>query len=291
MIDKLFVNIFESTSYLIHFLPNVVRDWVGWLIGCVVFMCNSRIRSNTRENFSIVLGLPKTDPRVTETAFKSVVEFFRQTLFLFSFYRRRTEDVVRSVEWVPRGVPEYIERSVNRGRGVILVTAHYGSWDSGGASVANIATTHVVQEVFNSSAVNEITKRLRLSKGMLTIPMTNVKRLMRVLRRGGVVAVLADRPVPGRGVDVEFFGCTTSIPAGTARLCYQLNVPIIAGVITRHRNGRSSILAGEPIEPDVELAMEEEIPRIAQAMMLDIEAGIRSCPEEWYMFRRMWPDR
>tara|TARA_B100001123_G_C15340746_1_gene1034770 strand:- start:758 stop:1282 length:525 start_codon:yes stop_codon:yes gene_type:complete len=174
---------------------------------------------------------------------------------------------------------------------VILVTAHYGSWDSGGAAAANIATTHVVQEVFNSSAVNEITSRLRLSKGMLTIPMTNVKRLMRVLRDGGVVAVLADRPVPGKGINVKFFGSTTSIPAGTARLCYQLNVPIVAGVITRHKNGRSFVLAGKPIEPNTELAMNEEVSRIAQAMMLDIEAGIRSCPHEWYMFRRMWPDR
>src|SRR5947207_1756855 len=59
--------------------------------------------------------------------------------------------------------------------------------------------------------------------GMEVIPLTGAEKppidlLLERLEKGYVVALLADRDLPGRGVEVDFFGGRVTMPPGPALL-------------------------------------------------------------------------
>ncbi len=106
---------------------------------------------------------------------------------------------------------------------MILALPHMGNWDHAGAW----ATTFVPQfttvaERLKPEKLFERWLRYRESIGMEVLPLTGGSGtfggLMRRLRAGGLVCLVAERDLTDSGVPVEFFGETTKLPAGPAAL-------------------------------------------------------------------------
>ena len=73
------------------------------------------------------------------------------------------------------------------------------------------------------------------------------QQLAAFLARNGVVALVADRDLTGRGVEVEMFGATRRVPAGPALLSISTGAPLVVVSVYETRDGWRCVMSA-PIE-------------------------------------------
>jgi KDO2-lipid IV(A) lauroyltransferase len=114
--------------------------------------------------------------------------------------------------------------------------------------------------------------------------------MLRSLNQNGVLSLLIDRPTPGKGVRVNFFGEEVEVPAGPARLALRTGATIVAAAFARVDPHRLAVttLCDFGIRTEASGDDERDIRDLTQAIMDSHERFIRQYPEQWYMFRSMW---
>jgi KDO2-lipid IV(A) lauroyltransferase len=184
-------------------------------------------------------------------------------------------------------------REIARARGAIIVPMHFGNWDAGAAAAATRGfELAVVADRFGDSRLDDLVFGARERLGMRIVPAGRPSpSLARTLKRGNLVALLVDRPVPGTGVAVRFFGEEVEVPRGPARLALRTGaalVPVAFPRLDKH-SLRVGVLAdfAVRVEQTGDGAVDEA--RLTAAVMASHERFIRCYPEQWYMFREMWP--
>ena len=109
------------------------------------------------------------------------------------------------------------------------------------------------------------------------------------LDRGAAVALVMDRNVRARGVDVEFFGERTSMPAGAAALGMRHGVPVFP-VAAYFKEGRGHRLVVEaPVPMPTSGTVEERIVEGTARIAVALEELIRRAPEQWHIVQPNWP--
>jgi KDO2-lipid IV(A) lauroyltransferase len=115
-------------------------------------------------------------------------------------------------------------------------------------------------------------------------------RMLRALRRRRMVGLVADVGIKNSGgVRVAFFGRDTYFPAGPARLSRLSGAPIVFGCAIRTKKGTYDIVIGAPILPRQSVDERADMESMTQQVVDQLESLIRRHPDQWYMFRDMWP--
>ena len=279
--------LFELGARLYRYIPRLIKISVARLAGRVVFLLNRRIRSNTIANMATVLALSPRDGRVKDLARRSVMEYSVYAAGVLDYYRTSPEAIIAETTYVDPN--KFLVRALDRGKGVIFATGHYGNWDIGGAKMASMVPLWIIQESFGDSRINEILRRIRESKNMKSVQIgESLLPLYRSVVRGDSVGLMIDRPTPGEGVEIEFFGRRTMVPDGVGRLAVRFGLPVIVGGVRRERNGWHTLITLGSVSADRVGSEEADAGRVTQAVFRHFEEIIRMAPEQWYMFRKMW---
>ncbi len=190
---------------------------------------------------------------------------------------------------------EAAQRSTRDG-GVILLTAHFGSWEAAGAALARAGIPlSVVHHGFENPFIGRMVTDWRRSSGMQTLELGSAGLgAVRALRHGRVVAMLFDQNA-GRseGRFVPFFGLEASTRAGPALLAMRFGVPVVPAFFFREGDGPRHVARFRPaleIEPggdDPERALYRNLCRMNQA----IEDAVREAPDQWTWIHKRWKTR
>jgi KDO2-lipid IV(A) lauroyltransferase len=113
--------------------------------------------------------------------------------------------------------------------------------------------------------------------------------MIRRLKAGGALALLADRDVTGKGVTVEFFGEETTVPAGPVALAELTNSVVLPVVAYFKDEGGYTIEVGDPIETPDTGTRSERVQIGSQRVADALEAQIRKRPSQWHLFQPNWP--
>lgn len=279
--------LFELASKIYGFIPRRLKVAVARLAGRIVFWLNSRVRENTIANMAIVLELSPGDSVVRDLARESVMQYAVYAANVLDYYQASHEAIAAETTYDDPN--KYLAQALARGKGVIFATGHFGNWDVAGAMMAAMMTLWVIQESFGDDRINEILRRIRESKNMKAVqidaPMLPV---LRGVLRGESVGVLIDRPTPGEGVEIEFFGRRTMVPDGVGRLAVRTGMPVVVGGAIRERDGTHTLVAVGGVNVDPTGPVEADVRQVTQAVFHLFEELIRRAPEQWYMFRNMW---
>lgn len=277
------------TRKLAQVAPARVCYFVACLASDVAWMVMPVQRENAIENMARVLGRDRTDPEVrkkTKAAFRYyglyVADFLRLPLFSAEELERR----LKFTGW------EHLDEALAAGKGVIFVTAHVGNWDVGAALFARRGyPVSAVAETFHPLKVNDLVQGHRLQHGMKVIPLENAARkVLGALRKNEILGLLIDRPSPEAGVRVNFFGGLTEVPAGPALLALKTGAKLLSGVIVRNPDHTYSGFLNAHFEVELTGDLSTDIRLLTQRIMDSMEAFIREYPEQWFIFRKMWPD-
>jgi KDO2-lipid IV(A) lauroyltransferase len=209
-----------------------------------------------------------------------VVDFFRQPRLL----QGELDQLIVSVSG-----EEYLQEAVASGRGGILMIAHMGPWEAGGAWIASrgyrltgVALTH------ESSYVEKFFITRRERSGYRTVPLGHAARdLLRALKRGELIVVAADRNFDEFGSRVDFFGRPAVMPDGHVRIALRTGVPIIPAFLVRTDDLRVRVI----LEPPISLQKGRDDTSSGLRRCLDLlEHYIRQRPEQWMAFSPIWLD-
>lgn len=242
------------------------------------------------ENLTHVLGDRPAARRAARFAFlnfsRYLVDFLRGPII-------RPEHVLSKVtydKW------DQIDAAFRQGNGVIFILMHFGNWDMGGAVLtARGYPLNVIADVWGNDRTNKIIVEAREVRGMKVIPSRNAATgIVRAMRRNEALAILIDLPMaPGEGgVDVKFFGAWTTVPAGPARIALRTGARVIPVALPRRSGTSDEIVAMADLDVRTVRSGDDErdVQALTQRIMNAHERFIRSYPDQWYMFRPMWPN-
>lgn len=206
------------------------------------------------------------------------------------FERMTAQDVRRRFQF--DGWP--LVDAARAGNGIVFVTLHFGNWDVAAAALAEHGLpVSVLAERFGNARLDRAVVQARERLGMQVVPADRMgPGILRALQRDDVVALLIDVPQPGGGVGVEvaFFGGTIVVPDGPARIALRAGAPIVAATAPRLGpwsdcyRGEVEVVAFTPSGD-----REQDARALTQATMHALEDMVRRAPEQWYIFRSLWP--
>jgi lauroyl/myristoyl acyltransferase len=211
----------------------------------------------------------------------------------FESYARYWMESLRLPEMDPADVDagfsieglEHIKAALDAGTGAILALPHVGGWEVGGSwFVRQGFPLTVVVEALKPPELFGWFADLRKSQGFTVIPLSRSAGLsvVRALRANQIVALVSDRDIAGGGVEVEFFGERTTLPAGPATLASRLKVPLLPTAVYFDGPGHHAV-----VRPPIPL--DGDVATITQILAHELEDLIRAAPEQWHLFQPNWP--
>jgi KDO2-lipid IV(A) lauroyltransferase len=275
---------------LIRLLPRRGAMALGAAVGsiaCVVFRHDRRV---ARANLDLVLA-------------DSVSPAEKRAMIRATF--RRLGRVIMGLFWAPRLTAAHCAALVEgdafwrtlrelqqRGKGAILVTAHYGDWEL--LCLATAAAGFpllMVAEAMTNPGLERIFSYHRTCTGNRTVPPRHaVLKLFRALRRGERVAMMAD--VNGRrgrgGVWVDFFGRQVFNGTAMAELARRTQSAIVFAAMVPLSGGRFRVECREPIEATPTDDAEADVRELTQRVV-DFHAELlRRDPRPWLWTYKRW---
>jgi phosphatidylinositol dimannoside acyltransferase len=271
-------------TFLMRFVPlRVAYSLAAWGTPLALQLFARGYLRRATDNMRQVLG-PHADPReasrLTRAAFANYARYMVDLVRLPHLGARDFLQTVRIEGW------EHIDTAYTYGKGVVFATGHIGNWDMAGAAfVARGHPVSVLVETLKPPRWNERVQRTRIAVGMKAIPVENgVRDMIATLRKCEGLAVLVDRPVLRDGVAVTFFGRSTRVPGGAATLALRTGSPVVPAALVR--NGAGYLVhVGAPIVGQ----QGDDASIVMQRVMSWLEGIIRRYPDQWFMFRQMWP--
>ena len=187
--------------------------------------------------------------------------------------------------------PELIIEKYNQGKGVILLSSHFGNWEFVAISVAmqiQLAFSVVVKPMRNNLVFDWINK-VRTKYGNEIVPLgISIRKTYQTLKQKKIVAMVADQRGPKEGVKVDFFGKKTAVYTGPAALALKTEAPIICGIPIRDENYKYNTLLVEIPTDNLPEDEEGKVIEICQRYTSYLEEVIREHPEQWLWMHKRW---
>jgi phosphatidylinositol dimannoside acyltransferase len=183
---------------------------------------------------------------------------------------------------------EHITAALEVGHGVVFALPHSGNWDVAGVwMVGEHGKFATVAERLKPESLYRRFVAYRESLGFEVLPLSGGERppfdvLVERLRDNGLVCLMADRDLTRNGVEVEFFGETTRMPAGSARLAIETGAALIPTYSSFQGAGW-----GLRFHPPLDTSS-RDVGVITQALADQFAADIAEHPADWHMMQPQW---
>lgn len=288
--SSILLTLMKALSFILGHVPRPVAGLLGRGLGRLAWRLDSKRRRIALENLDTAFGETKTPEEKARIARESYENLGR---LLFEFLRIPWLKPKDLEGWITPQSMERFDRALEKGKGVILVTAHFGSWELLGAYLGLAGyPMDVVARELDSPAAEEFVRWARTRCGnRLVYKDRSMRQLIKGLSDGRVAGLLIDQNVSVReGVFVYFFGELACTNKGPAMLASVSRAPVVPVFIVRE-NGRHRVVSGEVVEMastgDREADALENTARMTKA----VEDMVRSHPEQWFWVHRRWKTR
>jgi KDO2-lipid IV(A) lauroyltransferase len=184
---------------------------------------------------------------------------------------------------------QHFEEALARGKGVILVSAHYGNWELIGPRLAAEGyCVNGISRKADDAGMDRLITSVR-TRHCRQIPRAQAAREgLAALRRNEVLAIGLDQNTVKGGVFVPFFGHPASTATGPAAFALKTGAAVIPTFCIREPNGDPIVKALPPIYACPTENRAEDIQRLTAEMTQVIETQIRQRPELWMWLHNRW---
>lgn len=277
--------------------PRITRKF--WMNA--IWFFSPTLRETTLTNARRLAGPDATRAKQRRLA-RSIIDHFFQFILDLGASSRMT--VQQLCQRIGRTIgQEHYNQAVAMGRGVIIATAHLGSFETGMAAlVAQGARVHVLfrrDSFANFEAIRARTRQqLGVTEHSVDDGLATWMRLRDALRNEDVVLIQADRAEPGQsGQAVPFMGGHIRLPTGPVRLAQIAGAPIVPVFSYKGHDGLVQIHISKPIlvEPSADAAAatsampEKGQPHPALLQYAcELEKHVSLFPEQWLMLQPLW---
>jgi lauroyl/myristoyl acyltransferase len=196
---------------------------------------------------------------------------------------------------IERPAADPLQAALAQGRGVVLVTCHFGNWDVAARTLARYGrpcNLVMAREVNETTA--EYVRAAREAAGMRVLlsdsSVYGPFNMLRALRRNEILALQLDRPLGGDGArPVEFFGAPALFQSGAIRIARLAGTPIFPVFVARRGPRHYRIVVGRERRVARAASM-DEMDRVLAGIVAEFEDLVREYPDQWFQFAPFWPE-
>jgi KDO2-lipid IV(A) lauroyltransferase len=278
-------------SWLLGHLPRKLANYGAALTGRVLYVVLPHARRGAYANFSRVIGRRLDDP-IMEWLVRRVFHNFAH--YLMEVMRFPYVTQAELDERVVLHTDEHFQAARAQQKGIILVSVHFGQMELAAAQLARqYARLTLTAEVL---PVKKIYDWLVVERGRHNIRMVPYQQaartLITALRQNELVGLFLDLGIKydHAGVPVQFFGRPTNFPAAPILLARHTGAPILPCYALVEADGRVHGYTLPPLCIDAAMDKDECVRLHTQQLASYLEQIVRQHPDQWYIFRRIWPD-
>jgi len=260
----------------------------GWL-GVMMFYLLKKERTRSIESLKVAYGSQRSTEelsRIVRKNFRNLGKGLVEILNL-QYLKPHQIDALISIEG-----EEYLKEAASRGKGIILITGHCGNWELLGAAMAIRGyPLHVIAAPLYDPRIDEWIIRLRSRFNIATISRgspSSSRKILNVLRKKEMLALLIDQDTRVDGVFVNFFNKKANTPSGAARLALRSGATTIMFFIARLSGDRHQITIHKPVALTRTSDAEKDVETNTAQFTSTIEAHIRQYPDQWVWMHRRW---
>lgn len=238
---------------------------------------------------NLKIAFPENDYRTNKKlAFKIYLSFAITLVEIMYLPYMKKEKLINAVKC---SNPELIVEKFKEGKGVILLSSHYGNWEFGAISVAIQVQLpfSVIVKPLRNPLVYEWMNNARTKFGNEVVPLgISIRKTYQTLKEKKIVAMVADQRGPREGVMVDFFGKKVSVYTGPAALALKTGAPLICGIAVRDKDYKYKMVFVEISQHNLPDGEEEKILEISRRYTSYLERVIRGNPEQWLWMHNRW---
>lgn len=277
--------------FLFRLLPRRAALVFAKSLGSLAFWTVSRQRNKVLENLVTAFGSEKTPREIRKIGrevFENLAMNMADLVLMKRFTRSYTEKLIDL-----NGVMDRSRELLQEGKGLLFFSGHLGNWELMGALYGIWGFTGgVVGRRIYYDKYNDLIVGARLEKGVPTFYQDdNPRELLRQLRKGGVIGIVADQDVEKlEGVFVDYFGRPAYTPVAPIRIAQVSGAPILVGALIRKGDRYEAVYHPEPIRVPRD-ADEKTLLRLTQEWSKALEDIIRQYPAQWVWMHNRWKTR
>lgn len=180
------------------------------------------------------------------------------------------------------------------GKGLILVTGHYGSFELMGHLLANLGMdVAAVMRPLDNVYLNRFVVASRRIRGLTLLDKKGaMATAQEKLRDGTLLCFVGDQDAGRKGLFVDFFGQPASTYKSIALLAVVTGAPVVIGYARRcGRRARYEVGVKQILYPEQWESQDDPIRWITQAYTAAIEAIVREEPEQYLWIHRRWKSK
>ena len=275
---------------LLRYLPRRTGITAARGLAAILYSAMGRQRNNTIAHLKLAYGDEKTDKEIRCIA-----------RAVFRHFLTAGVDAARIPIFLKEGMDRhiradnmhYFEQAFRRGKGMILLTAHFGNWELLGAWLTwKGYPLRVVGSPLANPRLDQLITETRNQAGYFNIARgTETREIIRSLKNGYPLGILMDQDTRVKGVFVDFFGRKANTPVGPVLLARRFNIPIIPAFMHLEPDFIYHVECLPPINPSATGDPEKDVLADVQQCSDVYERIIREHPEQWAWFHRRWRRR
>ncbi len=274
----------ELCRFLVCKLPASLCYLLARVAGDVLYLIWVRGRRNIKENVACILGSQANSNVVRRVARQCMRNFCKYAIdFLrFSCLQPRLEEDKISLYGL-----ENLNTALEEGKGAILVSLHLGNWDLGVRFIGRLGyPVNAIVETLKIGQLDKFVRKYRANLGVrLIATKEGVSKMVEVLRRNELLALLIDSPKYEKGIEVKFGDKLAILPAGAATLALRTGAKIIPCGLVRLSNNTFWGFISEHVHFQPSGDLTKDIRELTQRIALALEGTVRQFADQWYMFR------
>jgi len=276
----------RGVMVLVRPLPmRTVRD-IGHRLGRLAFYFDNSRRRIALEN--LTRAFPSRSRTEIEGIARAMFAHFAAVLLELLKFATMTEaemTVLVDVEGAER-----VNQAYQHGRGVLLMTGHFGYWEVHGIMLPlHTKPSSVLARPLDNPYLHEMLERIRCRTGNSVIYRQGaVRRLLRELMANRGVAVLIDQHLQTPdAIYVDFFRRPAATTSAVGALAARTGATVVPSFAFPIAGGRYRLVFDHPIEPPRD-DTPEAIREFTQRCTDVLEMYVRRNPELWLWMHRRW---
>lgn len=284
------LGILKLMAFMVGHLPRSMLLAIGRFVGLLAFKLDKKRRGIAVDNIKRAFDRSMTDEVARDTAKGAFKNLGMTALEFVKLPWLKRDDLNGYVELAGK---ENLDRALKKGRGTIILTAHFGNWELMGVALALYGyPMDVVVRSSDSPVFEAFITWIRTQCGNIVVPKhRSMRRLLTTLKNNGSAGILIDQNVAHvEGVFVDFFGIPACTNRGPAVLALASKATVLPTFMVRE-GACHRIIVGKEVELRDTGDKEGDALANTARMTAIVEDIIRKYPEQWFWVHRRWKTR